>query len=191
MMSYVYVNSRGCDGCGACVPGCPTEAIQLEKGKARIDPDLCTGCMSCVYICPQECIRMASPAVSTPPSTPTVVPFNEPSADSEITYSRVLNETGEVRSVEQEDSGPAARVTHEGVRYLAGAFLSYLAGDVVPRVVTALIDRREARVSSADRERGGDGRGRGEGGARRGRDTGGGGRRRRGWGRRGWGRRRS
>jgi heterodisulfide reductase subunit A len=51
-----YVISDLCNGCNACVPVCPTNAITMQEGKAKIDPFQCTGCGACIPICPQEAI---------------------------------------------------------------------------------------------------------------------------------------
>ncbi len=43
-----------CDGCGRCIPVCPTNAIQqLKPGndKVRIDRELCTNCGKCIDVC--------------------------------------------------------------------------------------------------------------------------------------------
>lgn len=51
-----FVISDLCNGCGACVPICPTNAISMQDGKAKIDPFQCTGCGACIPVCPQEAI---------------------------------------------------------------------------------------------------------------------------------------
>ncbi len=51
-----YVIPDLCNGCGACVPICPVNAITMEEGKAKIDPFQCTGCSACIPVCPQEAI---------------------------------------------------------------------------------------------------------------------------------------
>jgi heterodisulfide reductase subunit A len=51
-----YVLTDLCNGCSACVPICPTKAITMQGGKARIDPFQCTGCGACIPVCPQEAI---------------------------------------------------------------------------------------------------------------------------------------
>lgn len=51
-----YVINDLCNGCQACVPICPTNAITMHEGKAKIDPFQCTGCGACIPICPQEAI---------------------------------------------------------------------------------------------------------------------------------------
>lgn len=44
-----------CDGCGRCVPVCPTNAIQLEPksggDRIKIDRELCTNCGKCIEVC--------------------------------------------------------------------------------------------------------------------------------------------
>jgi heterodisulfide reductase subunit A2 len=51
-----FVISDLCDGCQACVPVCPVNAISMQQGKARIDPFQCAGCGACVPVCPREAI---------------------------------------------------------------------------------------------------------------------------------------
>lgn len=45
-----------CDGCGACVDICPTDAIVLHAGKAHIEQNLCRECQACINACPQGAI---------------------------------------------------------------------------------------------------------------------------------------
>jgi heterodisulfide reductase subunit A len=45
-----------CNGCGACVPICPVNAISMHEGKANINPFQCIGCSACIPVCPQEAI---------------------------------------------------------------------------------------------------------------------------------------
>ncbi len=51
-----FVITDLCNGCGGCVPVCPTNAITMQEGKAKIDPFQCTGCGACIPVCPQEAI---------------------------------------------------------------------------------------------------------------------------------------
>ncbi len=45
------------DGCTACVPVCPTQAITREPGKAMaLDLGRCVFCAACVDVCPQDAI---------------------------------------------------------------------------------------------------------------------------------------
>lgn len=49
----------GCVGLGDCVEVCPTGAIKVENGCAKVNPDLCTGCMMCASRCPKGIISAA------------------------------------------------------------------------------------------------------------------------------------
>ena len=53
--SELKLSASKCDGCGRCVPVCPTGAIQLttEQGdiKLHVDRELCTNCGKCIEVC--------------------------------------------------------------------------------------------------------------------------------------------
>jgi heterodisulfide reductase subunit A len=51
-----YVVADLCNGCNACVPVCPVNAITMEAGKAKINPFQCIGCGACIPVCPEEAI---------------------------------------------------------------------------------------------------------------------------------------
>jgi len=48
----------GCIGYGDCARVCPSDAICMEHGLARIDPRKCSGCALCVKICPPGVIAI-------------------------------------------------------------------------------------------------------------------------------------
>lgn len=52
------VNAEKCTGCEACVGECPSEAISMVNGNAKVDPDACVDCGVCVDVCPVEAISM-------------------------------------------------------------------------------------------------------------------------------------
>jgi hypothetical protein len=72
-----------CSGCGTCLPQCPTNAISVDQGQFRIDPNLCNHCEGyypepqCIVHCP---ISLPIPTVakkgrakiidSRPPTSP-------------------------------------------------------------------------------------------------------------------------
>ncbi len=49
---------NGCLGLGTCVSACKYDAIHVENGLARVDPEKCLGCGACAAICPKNIIRM-------------------------------------------------------------------------------------------------------------------------------------
>ncbi|MEM3699960.1 MAG: 4Fe-4S binding protein [Candidatus Bathyarchaeia archaeon] len=51
-----FVIADLCNGCKACVPICPVNAITMQEDKAKIDPFQCIGCGACIPVCPQEAI---------------------------------------------------------------------------------------------------------------------------------------
>lgn len=48
----------GCLGCGDCANACPTDAICVKDGIARINPTKCIGCGKCVKTCPKNIISL-------------------------------------------------------------------------------------------------------------------------------------
>jgi len=66
------VRKEFCAGCGSCIRVCPTGAISLDAGTARIDQDKCTACYNCIQVCPKGAIGAAvtgsepAPASSMP-----------------------------------------------------------------------------------------------------------------------------
>ena len=68
-----------CDGCGKCLPACPSGALGLQAGKAALlRPALCHYDGNCELLCPTDAIRipfaivypeggaLSAPALSSP-----------------------------------------------------------------------------------------------------------------------------
>ncbi|MBO5505275.1 MAG: 4Fe-4S binding protein, partial [Clostridia bacterium] len=47
----VTLNKDKCLGCTNCITHCPTEAIRVQNGKAKIIKERCIDCGECVRIC--------------------------------------------------------------------------------------------------------------------------------------------
>lgn len=48
----VALDTEKCRGCTHCIKRCPTEAIRVREGKARIIKERCIDCGECIRICP-------------------------------------------------------------------------------------------------------------------------------------------
>jgi Fe-S-cluster-containing hydrogenase component 2 len=51
----VKVDQEKCDGCETCVKICPTDAIKVTDGKAKVNDD-CADCGTCIDECPKQAI---------------------------------------------------------------------------------------------------------------------------------------
>lgn len=49
--SHPFVQEAVCTGCGACLRGCPVDALEMVAGKARIQDETCIGCGECLTLC--------------------------------------------------------------------------------------------------------------------------------------------
>jgi len=52
------IDFKKCNGCGLCAEKCYFGAIEIIKGKPRVNPFLCEGCGACEVLCPQRAIKM-------------------------------------------------------------------------------------------------------------------------------------
>ncbi|MHB1131740.1 MAG: ATP-binding protein [Chloroflexota bacterium] len=51
------IDEGRCEGCGECVTACPTSAVEVFAGRARIArPEDCTYCAECEALCPRQAI---------------------------------------------------------------------------------------------------------------------------------------
>ena len=50
----VQLDTEACRGCSNCIKYCPTQAIRVQNGKARIKPQFCVDCGRCIRYCPHH-----------------------------------------------------------------------------------------------------------------------------------------
>ena len=124
----VYVDEARCTGCGLCTDVCPTGAISVVDGVARVEQNLCRECEACLSACPngallalQEPIRAEKPAPVRAPA-PSPIP---------------------VRPI-----APASRA-NTGVWPWLGAALGFVGREVMPRVMAFLGNREQGQPGPA------------------------------------------
>ena len=61
----VILDESKCVGCITCMRHCPTEAIRIFNGKARINYDKCINCGECVRCCPNRAKRPVYDSLDT------------------------------------------------------------------------------------------------------------------------------
>lgn len=67
----VTLDKDKCRGCTNCIKRCPTEAIRVRDGKARIIAERCVDCGECIRICPHH----AKVAITDPLSSISRFPY--------------------------------------------------------------------------------------------------------------------
>ena len=60
----VLLDVSKCTGCTACLKHCPTEAIRIRDGHAKINPARCIDCGECIRVCPHKAKKALSGSLS-------------------------------------------------------------------------------------------------------------------------------
>ncbi len=60
----VILKEDRCIGCTGCLKVCPTEAIRVRNGKAKIIPEKCIDCGECIRICPNHAKSVTTDDIS-------------------------------------------------------------------------------------------------------------------------------
>ena len=58
-MAEIHIDTKKCNGCGACVEQCPVQAIKWNKERPFWTWK-CESCMRCANICPERAIERIS-----------------------------------------------------------------------------------------------------------------------------------
>jgi iron only hydrogenase large subunit-like protein len=53
----IHITQDKCIGCVHCLTACPTKAIRVKNGKARIIDELCIDCGECIRACPHDAVH--------------------------------------------------------------------------------------------------------------------------------------
>ncbi len=61
----VRLEKEKCSGCTNCIKRCPTEAIRVQKGKAKILPERCIDCGECIRVCPYHAKNAVTDSLSS------------------------------------------------------------------------------------------------------------------------------
>jgi NAD-dependent dihydropyrimidine dehydrogenase PreA subunit len=113
----VYVDEAHCTGCGLCTDVCPTGAISVVDGVARVEQSLCRECEACLSACPNGALLVLQEPARAEKPAPVRAPAPSPIP---------------VRPV-----APVPR-PNTGVWHWLGAALGFVGREVVPRVVALL-----------------------------------------------------
>ncbi len=140
----ISVNQSLCNGCGACVPECPTDAITLTEGKALVDATLCNGCGSweeehfrlCFQVCPVEAlVWVAEPSAEAVTATelafaeaPAEIVPVRPEPEPVVVVARPMTELAPVPP-----AMPAPQ--HRALLPAVGGALVWFGREIVPRLV--------------------------------------------------------
>jgi len=126
----VYVDEVRCTGCGLCtdVCVCPTGALSMVDGVAKVEQSLCRECEACRFVCPNGAIL----ALREPAGAEKPVPVHAP-----------VPTPIPVRPV-----APAPRPA-AGVWPWLGAALGFVGREVVPRVAAFLGNRGQRQPGPA------------------------------------------
>lgn len=126
----MYVDDTRCNGCGACLDVCPTDALTMKDGQAFIDEGLCESCAVCQSACPQEAILPLEEAEVVVAEQPAASPLSQPSQEVEV--------------LPQAEISPMRNALLPAL----GSALAWTGREVLPRLASLALDALDRRVQS-------------------------------------------
>lgn len=120
----VRLDKDKCVGCTNCIKNCPTEAIRVRGGKARIINDRCIDCGECVRVCPHFAKIAVTDVMSSIRAFKYKVALPAPSLYGQFkSLQTVANITGALKAIGFDDVYDVARgadiITHATKRFIA------------------------------------------------------------------------
>jgi len=125
----IQINQELCSGCGTCVEACSGGAIQIMDQQAVISEALCTQCEACIDACPNGAITH----LSIPARSVSILVL--PAAESRMVPARELAAL------------PETTLPAQGLIPLAGAALTFLGREIVPRLADVLITALDRKLA--------------------------------------------
>jgi iron only hydrogenase large subunit-like protein len=118
----VTLDPDRCVGCTTCIKKCPTEAIRVRKGKARIIAERCIDCGECIRTCPHGAKKAVSDSLAELSGFRVKVAIPAPALfsqfDGSASVDRILGGLLELGFDEVFEVAEAAEVVTEATRAL-------------------------------------------------------------------------
>lgn len=139
----MQVDVEKCTGCGSCLETCPVEAISLVSAKAAINIEACLDCGACAQACPSGAIYL----IRLPISAPVLVPMTTAQAVTPQEPS-LPEKPSAVRTIIMPKDANRGRSASPAIAPWARTAFAFVSQEVLPRVVEAVIDSLERRLSN-------------------------------------------
>lgn len=128
----VYLDTERCNGCVNCMKRCPTEAIRVRDGKARIMYERCIGCGECVRACPTHAKKEVFDSLDVIKNFKYRVAVPSPSLYGQFNN---LNDTAYVLTALKRLGFDDVVEAAAGAEYISAATAEYIAGAKVNKPV--------------------------------------------------------
>lgn len=137
----VTLEEDKCRGCTNCIKRCPTEAIRVRKGKARIINERCIDCGECLRVCPYHAKKAITDPLEVINSYEYKIAIPAPSLygqfKPEVTRNRILTSLKQLGFDQVYEVSRAAEIVSDATRRTIekGGFNKPLISSACPAVV--------------------------------------------------------